>query len=189
MSDPLCAPLGWLAKGGGAPIRPDVMQAGVCGACGGRGHAVWVHCPPLHTSLPAGQGAVPAATRSRWRRCSQPATPVGANFSPVTRRAPSLSPCRELTDPRGRCLNIFPFPKPSSRLCHFHLCVAEGIFANAVEVAVILQRECSVPVRTAAILGTCRCILCIITGLITLSGDGREGRVPPPGSPPGSGQV
>lgn len=47
--------------------------------------------------------------------------------------------CREFTDPCGRCLNIFPFQKPGSRLCHFHLCVAEGIFANAAEVAATSQ--------------------------------------------------
>lgn len=49
--------------------------------------------------------------------------------------------CREFTDPCGRCLNIFPFQKAGSRLCHFHLCVAEGIFANAAEVAAISQRD------------------------------------------------
>lgn len=49
--------------------------------------------------------------------------------------------CREFTDPCGRCLNIFPFQKPGCRLCHFHLCVAEGISANAAEVAATSQRD------------------------------------------------
>lgn len=47
--------------------------------------------------------------------------------------------CPEFTDPCRRCLNSFPFQKPGSRLCHFHLCVAEGISANAAKLAVTSQ--------------------------------------------------
>lgn len=47
--------------------------------------------------------------------------------------------CPEFADPCGRCLNIFPFRKPGSRLCHLHPCVAEGISANTAGVAAVSQ--------------------------------------------------
>ena len=85
-SEPLCAPPGWLARAEMPPsVQMQCRQACVA-PVGGRGHAVWVHHPPLCTALPTGQRAVPATTHSRWKRCSQPATLMRANFSPVTRR-------------------------------------------------------------------------------------------------------
>lgn len=40
-----------------------------------------------------------------------------------------------------KVFKYFSFSELGSHLCHFHLCVAEGIFANAAKVPAISQRD------------------------------------------------
>lgn len=126
-----------------------------------------VRRPPLST----GPGAVPAAPGSRRRPPSgQPSTwrelPSAGSHGTrwaVLRVCPSLrkaSPC-------------FPFSEPVSHLCCFHLCAAEGIFANAAEVAAISQPDRR-PCTHRCYLGNPQVYCLYHYGSVNSQGEGRE---------------
>lgn len=126
----------------------------------GRGGSIIVATPPTPPRPPGLAVSAPGGSRLTW----------GLPWGSWAQRLRG-----EFTDTCGRCCNIFPFQKPGSRLCHFHLCAAEGIFANTARVAAT-----AVPAHTAAILGTRRCTYgslqaCRLTG--------RRKRAPPSANP------
>lgn len=97
-------------------------------------------CPPLSTSPPAGQERCQPPHARGGDATPQPA-PSGRELTLAPSHGAGAVPVPRVYRSLGRCLNIFPFRRPGSHLCHFHLCVAEGIFVNEAEVAAASQRD------------------------------------------------
>lgn len=96
--------------------------------------------PSSFHQLPAIRGAVPAP-HARGRDATTQPAPCWRELTLAPSHGALVVPVPRVYRSLRRCLNIFPFQKTGSRLCHFHLCVAEGIFANAAEAAATSQRD------------------------------------------------
>lgn len=129
------------------PLLGWSSQTRALGEVTGRGGSIIVAAPPAPPRPPGLAVSAPGGSRLTW----------GLPWGFWAQRLRG-----EFTDTCGRCCNIFPFQKPGSRLCHFHLCAAEGIFANTARVAATAG-----PRAHGCYFGDSQVYVWIITGLST----------------------